>query len=225
MREQTRARAEPFATRLHRGGLVQQLLADEPLAAAAARIEASLPGRAEHTPAGGTTHVSAVDEQGNAASLSSSTGSGSGVIVPGTGIQLNNMLGEYDLVAGAPATLGSPSDEHDGADDRRRRRRPAARRRQRRLRPPARRDHAGDRARRRRRPRRRGGDRLSAPARRRAARPLRRRLRRGGARPAGGDRATTSSAGAGATSSSEERTRSRCCPAGARCSGRRTPRW
>ena len=54
------------------------------------------------TPAGGTTHVSAVDEQGNAASLSSSTGSGSGVIVPGTGIQLNNMLGEYDLVAGAP---------------------------------------------------------------------------------------------------------------------------
>jgi gamma-glutamyltranspeptidase/glutathione hydrolase len=28
------------------------------------------------------------------------------VIVPGTGIQLNNMLGEYDLVAGAPAESG-----------------------------------------------------------------------------------------------------------------------
>jgi gamma-glutamyltranspeptidase/glutathione hydrolase len=28
------------------------------------------------------------------------------VIVPGTGIQLNNMLGEYDLVAGAPAEAG-----------------------------------------------------------------------------------------------------------------------
>jgi gamma-glutamyltranspeptidase/glutathione hydrolase len=50
--------------------------------------------------------VSAVDEHGNAASLSSSTGSGSGVIVPGTGIHLNNMLGEYDLVAGAPAASG-----------------------------------------------------------------------------------------------------------------------
>ena len=62
--------------------------------------------RAEQTPAGGTTHVSAVDADGNAASLSSSTGSGSGVIVPGTGIQLNNMLGEYDLVAGAPAESG-----------------------------------------------------------------------------------------------------------------------
>ena len=106
MREQTRARAEPFATRLHRGGLAQQLLSDEALAAAAARVEACLPGRAEQTPAGGTTHVSAVDDQGNAASLSSSTGSGSGVIVPGTGIHLNNMLGEYDLVAGAPASSG-----------------------------------------------------------------------------------------------------------------------
>jgi gamma-glutamyltranspeptidase/glutathione hydrolase len=38
-----------------------------------------------------------VDADGNAASLSASTGSGSGVIVPGTGIHLNNMLGEYDL--------------------------------------------------------------------------------------------------------------------------------
>jgi len=43
---------------------------------------------------------------GNAASLSSSTGSGSGVIIPHTGIHLNNMLGEYDLVAGAPAESG-----------------------------------------------------------------------------------------------------------------------
>ena len=50
--------------------------------------------------------MSAVDAEGNAASLSSSTGSGSGVVVPGTGIHLNNMLGEYDLVAGAPAVAG-----------------------------------------------------------------------------------------------------------------------
>src|SRR5581483_5905731 len=38
--------------------------------------------------------------------LSTSTGSGSGVIVPGTGIYLNNMLGEYDLLAGRPAPAG-----------------------------------------------------------------------------------------------------------------------
>ena len=48
----------------------------------------------------GTTHISVVDSEGNAASLSASLGSGSGVVVPGTGIHLNNMLGELDL-AGA----------------------------------------------------------------------------------------------------------------------------
>src|SRR5262249_36153151 len=44
-----------------------------------------------------TTHISVVDEHRNAVSVSCSTGSGSGVFVPGTGIQLNNMLGEGDL--------------------------------------------------------------------------------------------------------------------------------
>ena len=58
-----------------------------------------------------------VDGEGNAASLSTSTGSGSGVIVPGTGIYLNNMLGESDLVAG-PAAAGPAADEHDGPLDR-----------------------------------------------------------------------------------------------------------
>src|SRR4051794_17144349 len=49
----------------------------------------------------GTTHISVIDADGNAASLSSSLGSGSGVVVPGTGIHLNNMLGELDLVGAA----------------------------------------------------------------------------------------------------------------------------
>ena len=52
---------------------------------------------------GGTTHVSVVDGEGNAASLSASTGGGgSGVVVPETGIHMNNMLGELDLMVGAP---------------------------------------------------------------------------------------------------------------------------
>ena len=45
----------------------------------------------------GTTHVSIIDAQGNAASLSLTNGEGSAYIVPGTGIMLNNMLGEEDL--------------------------------------------------------------------------------------------------------------------------------
>jgi gamma-glutamyltranspeptidase / glutathione hydrolase len=105
MREQTRVRDGSFTSALHRGGLAGRLLSESGIAAGLARIEASLPGATEPAPAG-TTHVSAVDSAGNAASLSSSTGSGSGVIVPGTGIHLNNMLGEYDLVAGGPATPG-----------------------------------------------------------------------------------------------------------------------
>src|SRR6185437_16321578 len=43
------------------------------------------------------THISVVDAEGNAASLSCSLGSGSGVVIPGTGVFLNNMLGELDL--------------------------------------------------------------------------------------------------------------------------------
>jgi len=106
MREQTRARARGFAASLYRGGLAGRLLSDEALAAARRRIAESTAGEPEPSPAGGTTHVSAVDSEGNAASLSSSTGSGSGVVVPGTGIHLNNMLGEYDLVAPGPAAPG-----------------------------------------------------------------------------------------------------------------------
>lgn len=46
---------------------------------------------------GSTTHISVLDAAGNCASVTCSNGSGSGVLVPGTGVILNNMLGEEDL--------------------------------------------------------------------------------------------------------------------------------
>ncbi|RMF23566.1 MAG: gamma-glutamyltransferase [Cyanobacteria bacterium J083] len=46
---------------------------------------------------GSTTHISVMDAEGNAASITTSNGEGSSYIVPGTGIMLNNMLGEADL--------------------------------------------------------------------------------------------------------------------------------
>jgi gamma-glutamyltranspeptidase / glutathione hydrolase len=55
---------------------------------------------------GGTTHISVLDDAGNAAALSVSTGSGSNVVVPGTGIHMNNMLGEFDLAG----TLARPGE-------------------------------------------------------------------------------------------------------------------
>ncbi|RZS86880.1 gamma-glutamyltransferase [Motilibacter rhizosphaerae] len=45
----------------------------------------------------GTTHISVVDAEGTAAAMTTSLGSCSGVFVPGTGVQLNNMMGELDL--------------------------------------------------------------------------------------------------------------------------------
>jgi gamma-glutamyltranspeptidase/glutathione hydrolase len=45
----------------------------------------------------GTTHCSAADADGMVASMTTSNGVTSGFVIPGTGIQLNNMLGEADL--------------------------------------------------------------------------------------------------------------------------------
>ncbi|MEZ5478018.1 MAG: gamma-glutamyltransferase [Thiolinea sp.] len=45
----------------------------------------------------GTTHISVIDTGGNVASMTLSNGEGCGVLIPGTGIMLNNMLGEEDL--------------------------------------------------------------------------------------------------------------------------------
>jgi gamma-glutamyltranspeptidase/glutathione hydrolase len=97
MREQQRARVGRFTGDLYRGGLPGRLYADGAVREAVSRIASRQPAPLEPASPGGTTHISVVDGEGNAASLSASLGSGSGSIVPGTGIHLNNMLGEYDL--------------------------------------------------------------------------------------------------------------------------------
>lgn len=45
----------------------------------------------------GTTHVSVSDNRGNCASMTCSNGEGAGYFAPGTGVMLNNMMGEDDL--------------------------------------------------------------------------------------------------------------------------------
>lgn len=55
---------------------------------------------AGHPPAHrGTTHISVADADGNVAAMTVSNGEGCGTMIPGTGIMLNNMLGEEDLNA------------------------------------------------------------------------------------------------------------------------------
>ena len=46
-----------------------------------------------------TAHVSVVDEHGNACGITMSAGYGAGMVIPGTGILLNNALGEPELNA------------------------------------------------------------------------------------------------------------------------------
>lgn len=70
------ARTREFLAGIHRPGFAADFLADR---------------------LGSTTHLTALDSEGGCASVTCSNGSGSGEFVAGTGIQLNNMLGEQDL--------------------------------------------------------------------------------------------------------------------------------
>jgi gamma-glutamyltranspeptidase/glutathione hydrolase len=79
------ARGEAFAEALYGEGLEAELL-DPPLL-----------DRAAGDLLGSTTHIAVLDAEGMCASVTCSNGSGSGVLVPGTGVILNNMLGEEDL--------------------------------------------------------------------------------------------------------------------------------
>ena len=60
-------------------------------------------GQAARHPAAyrGTTHVSVIDAEGNAAAISLSNGEGNGYLVGKFGFMLNNMLGEEDIASGA----------------------------------------------------------------------------------------------------------------------------
>ncbi len=55
------------------------------------------PGGDTSSHLGATTHISVLDGEGRACSVTCTNGEGSGVVVPGTGIHVNNIMGEQDL--------------------------------------------------------------------------------------------------------------------------------
>jgi gamma-glutamyltranspeptidase / glutathione hydrolase len=46
---------------------------------------------------GSTTHISVIDGEGRACGVTCTNGEGAGIVVPGTGIHVNNIMGEQDL--------------------------------------------------------------------------------------------------------------------------------
>jgi gamma-glutamyltranspeptidase/glutathione hydrolase len=64
--------------------------------------------RVELTPDGGTAHVSALDLDGNAAAITTTinTAFGAGILVPGTGIILNNEMDDFAVAPGVPNVYG-----------------------------------------------------------------------------------------------------------------------
>jgi gamma-glutamyltranspeptidase / glutathione hydrolase len=89
-------------------GVLDRLPTGEPGSAealdalATALREQQLAGAKRPTVTAGTTHISVVDAAGNAAAMTVSTGSGSGVLALGTGVFLNNMLGEFHVARPVP---------------------------------------------------------------------------------------------------------------------------
>ncbi len=93
------SRGERFQEGLYEDGFADLFLDPEQLDETASRLRESLGGgdAAPGDALGSTTHLAVLDSQGMCASVTCSNGSGSGVVVPGTGVHLNNMLGEQDL--------------------------------------------------------------------------------------------------------------------------------
>ena len=95
-------RGEEFVEGLRRDGFLDRFLDARRLDQAAERVRAGGVGRADEPSGpgdalGSTTHLAAIDAGGYCATVTCSNGTGSGVLVPGTGVHLNNMLGEEDL--------------------------------------------------------------------------------------------------------------------------------
>jgi gamma-glutamyltranspeptidase/glutathione hydrolase len=88
LHETNYVRKDIFDKATHEEDILERLLADKLIQEGKSKISSRL---------GNTTHLSVIDSGGNAVSMTSSNGSGSGVAVPGTGILLNNILGEDDL--------------------------------------------------------------------------------------------------------------------------------
>ncbi|MDY6783393.1 MAG: gamma-glutamyltransferase [Cyanobacteriota bacterium] len=85
------ARKDGYNDKIYRGDVAKNFLSPDHLALYREQLKGSI------NKLGSTTHISTIDSEGNAASITTSNGEGSSYTIPGTDIMVNNMLGEEDL--------------------------------------------------------------------------------------------------------------------------------
>jgi len=96
MRLTNLARQDGYDHHLYQPDIAQRFLGDDHSAPYRQRLHTAL-GAPGVNKWGSTTHISAIDAEGNAVSMTTSNGEGSAYLLPGTGVMINNMLGEEDL--------------------------------------------------------------------------------------------------------------------------------
>ncbi len=91
MEKASEVRFERFEKNIREANIVKEILSDEHLQEYASIINKRT------NKWGSTTHTSIIDKDGNIATMTNTNGEGCGYVIPGTGVMMNNMLGEEDL--------------------------------------------------------------------------------------------------------------------------------
>ena len=103
LRAASNIRSATFDKQVHETGMEQQILNESNIKYNFNKIIQHINNNQKYNQSeienkhGSTTHISVVDKDGRAVSITTSNGEGSGIVAPGTGIHLNNMLGEEDI--------------------------------------------------------------------------------------------------------------------------------
>lgn len=97
MRLTNMARRQGYDDHIHRPDVAAQLLSEPRLRPYRQLLAQTAAAFQVANRLGSTTHLSVIDAEGSAASVTTSNGEGSSYVIPGTDIMVNNMLGEEDL--------------------------------------------------------------------------------------------------------------------------------
>ncbi len=99
MRITDEARGEDFDHRIYEPDIAETFLDEARIALYREKLKKGIlkNGGEGVSSSGNTTHISVVDDAGNAVSVTTSNGEGCGWMIPNTGIMVNNMLGEEDI--------------------------------------------------------------------------------------------------------------------------------